>query len=107
MHQLHQLEQLHVHFMSTCAVRQTDSWKNHGLENQPIAKQLRLNSVFASTTKTEVRRHLVKACGFSPDHLLVLSVAALVHLHLLLQASDLRVDALGAAGHLLPLWADL
>lgn len=23
MHQLHQLEQLHVHFMSTCAVRQT------------------------------------------------------------------------------------
>lgn len=39
--------------------------------------------------------------------MLVLAVVALVHLEFLLQPSDLGVDALGAAGHLLPLRTDL
>lgn len=49
----------------------------------------------------------LKACDFSPDHFLLLTMAALQHLDLLLQPSDFCVDALGAAGHLLPFWANL
>lgn len=44
---------------------------------------------------------------FSPDHLIVIAMVALVYLDFPRQPSDFGVDALGAAVHLLPLGTDL